>query len=150
MLECVGVIVYVLQLLFNYIGLVNVYYAESIVHFVIIPGVYLMNNDDTKAIIFGERWYQGIRHMLGIHTKPISPISVEMSNQTLKENRNPLTSYNPIPKSQNNMPLFRQLMYPRRCSSAHNLFPLAQLLDRNEIKKLQRRNSQPLQLDNVI
>ena len=47
-------------------------FANCIITFVIIPSVYLMNDEDTKKIIYKEGWYLGLRHMLGIHnqTKP--------------------------------------------------------------------------------
>ena len=40
--------------------------------FVIIPIVFLMNDEETKGIIAEENWYQGIRHMLGIY-KRVAP-----------------------------------------------------------------------------
>ena len=139
--ELGAAIIITLKLLFKYIGLTNVYYTDSIIYFVVIPCVHLMNNEDTKAIVFGECWYQGIRHMVGIYTKPVPARDVEISNQPWKNNRNPLNSNNPIPESQKNFPSHRKIIYFRRCSSGHNLFSLAQLLDSNEVKKLQKRNS---------
>ena len=141
MFESGAVILINLKLLFKYIGLTNVYFADSIIYFLVIPCFHLMNNDDTKAIVFGESWYHGIRHMLGIYTKTVPQINAEMYHPPREENKNPLNSNTPISESQKNMPSFRKVTYPRRCSSAHNLFPLTQLLDRNEQKTLQRRNS---------
>ena len=141
MFESGAVILINLKLLFKYIGLTNVYYADSIIYFLVIPCFHLMNNDDTKAIVFGESWYHGIRHMLGIYTKPVPPRGVKMSNKPWKNNRTPLNSTNAIPESQKNMPSLRKIIYFRRCSSAHNLFSLTQLLKSDEVKKLQKRNS---------
>ena len=45
--------------------------------FVIIPSVYLMNDQATKNIISEEGWYQGLRHMLGIHNQ-IKPEKLSM------------------------------------------------------------------------
>ena len=140
-LEFGAIIFMSLRYVFKYIGMTNVYYADSITYFVVIPCGHLMNNDDTKAIVFRECWYQGIRHMLGIYTKTVPQINADMYHPPREENKNPLNSNTPISKTQKNMPSFRKVTYPRRCSSAHNLFPLTQLLDRNEQKTLQRRNS---------
>ena len=124
-----------------YIGVANAYYADSVLCFVVIPCVHLMNNEDTKAVVFGESWYHGIRHMLGIYTKPVQAIAVDISNQPRKKKINQLNSNNPGPEPQNNVHLFRKKIYPRRCSSAHSLFPLTQLLDGNDVEKLNRYNS---------
>ena len=42
-------------------------YGPCIIMFVVEPIVYLMNDEDTKAIIVEENWYQGLKHMLGLH-----------------------------------------------------------------------------------
>ena len=41
----------------------------------IIPFVYLMNDEETKGIISEENWIQGLRHMLGVYnqSKPEDP-----------------------------------------------------------------------------
>ena len=49
------------------IGISNLHYVDAIVMFVLIPFVYLMNDEDTKRIILEEDWYEGIRHVLGIY-----------------------------------------------------------------------------------
>ena len=52
-------------------GIPNLYYPDAIIMFVVIPFVHLMNDEDTKSIILEENWYQGLRHMLGIHTSQV-------------------------------------------------------------------------------
>ena len=54
------------------IGLQHHHYPDCIMTFVIIPIVFLMNDEETKGIIAEENWYQGIRHMLGIY-KRVTP-----------------------------------------------------------------------------
>ena len=52
-------------------GIKYLHYPDCIGVNVVIPLVHLMQDDETKGIIAEENWYQGIRHMLGIHqTKP--------------------------------------------------------------------------------
>ena len=48
-------------------GISDLHYPDAIIMFVVIPFVHLMNDEDTKGIILEENWYQGLRHMLGIH-----------------------------------------------------------------------------------
>ena len=50
-------------------GVPNAYYPDAVLMFVIIPFTHLMNNEETKAIIFDENWYQGIMHALDIQKK---------------------------------------------------------------------------------
>ena len=52
-------------------GIPNLYYPDAITMFVVIPFVHIMNDEDTKIIVFEENWYQGLRHMLGIHTSQV-------------------------------------------------------------------------------
>ena len=49
------------------IGIPNHYLADPILMFVVIPGVYLMNDENTKGIISEEGWYQGLRYAVGIY-----------------------------------------------------------------------------------
>ena len=46
----------------------NLHYPDAIITFVVIPLVYLMNDEDTKTIILEKNWYQGLRNMLGLYT----------------------------------------------------------------------------------
>ena len=47
----------------------NLHYPDAIISFVVMPLVYLMNDEDTKTIILEENWYQGLRHVVGLYTK---------------------------------------------------------------------------------
>ena len=59
------------------IGVPNVYLVDAIIMFVVIPLVHLMNDEETKAIIYERNWYQGFRHMLGMYTEPELKISTQ-------------------------------------------------------------------------
>ena len=71
--ELVAVLITFCVPLFQYIGVPNVYFIDSITFFVIIPFFHLMNDDDTKKIIFYENFYQGIRYTLGMYIKSECP-----------------------------------------------------------------------------
>ena len=58
--------------LFMSFGVTNRHYPDAIIMFIMIPFVHLMNDAETKAIIYDKSWYRGLRHTLGIwKTKPI-------------------------------------------------------------------------------
>ena len=48
-------------------GWTNTYFTDPVSLFVIIPFLQLMNDDDTKEIIFNENWFQAIKYILGIY-----------------------------------------------------------------------------------
>ena len=68
MYEFVAILSGILTPFLHKLGIHNMYYPDAIVMFVVIPFVHLMNDEDTKIIILQRNWYQGLRHMLGMHT----------------------------------------------------------------------------------
>ena len=46
----------------------NSYLIDPVSMFVIIPFLYLFNDDHTKEIIFREDWWKGIKYVLGLYT----------------------------------------------------------------------------------
>ena len=69
LLECVGLLSMASITLLHTLGLHNIHYPDCIIMNVIIPIVYLMNDEETKGIIAEEGWYQGIRYMLGTYNR---------------------------------------------------------------------------------
>ena len=69
LLECVGLLSMASMTLLHALGLHNLHYPDCIIMNVIIPIVYLMNEEGTKGIIAEESWYQGIRYMMGTYTR---------------------------------------------------------------------------------
>ena len=67
--EMTGGFFTILSPLFKSLGVPNVYYPDAILMFIIIPFTHLMNDEETKAIIYDESWYQGFKHTLGIQKK---------------------------------------------------------------------------------
>ena len=53
----------------------NMYLTDAILKFVFIPFLYLLNDEQTKEIIYEENWYQGIRFVAGVYTKPLNKIN---------------------------------------------------------------------------
>ena len=51
-------------------GVPNLHLFDAVIMSIVIPLTHLLNDEDTKQVILEENWYQGIRHLLGIHVKP--------------------------------------------------------------------------------
>ena len=45
----------------------NTYLTYPFIMFVAIPGVHILNDEDTKTVITEKSWYNGIRHALGMY-----------------------------------------------------------------------------------
>ena len=88
-------------------GVPNIYYADAIMMFVVIPVVHLMNDEETKQIIYERNWYQGFRHMLGLYrepevkrsTQPVSPTKSSINRITPNEPKSKVTLLSPKPIS---------------------------------------------------
>ncbi len=62
-------LVFLLVVLFTILQSLYVLYGPFIIMFVITPLVYLMNDEETKGVIAEQNWYQGLKHMLGLHSE---------------------------------------------------------------------------------
>ena len=47
----------------------NTYLTYPVIMFVAIPGVHILNDEDTKAVIYEEGWFGVVKLMLGIYTQ---------------------------------------------------------------------------------
>ena len=84
--ELIAIATSVFSTALNKIGFPNVYLPDVIIMFVVIPLVHLMNDEETKEIIYNGNWYHGIRHVFGGHIEPrLLPSSIpklrQQSNQ---------------------------------------------------------------------
>ena len=50
-------------------GIPNLHLIDAIIMSIVIPLTHLLNDEDTKQVILEENWYQGLRHLLGLHVK---------------------------------------------------------------------------------
>ena len=57
-------------------GAFNIYFIDAILMFVVLPAMYLINDEGTKTVITQHGWIQGVRQMLGMRTQilPQAPI----------------------------------------------------------------------------
>ena len=63
--ELITVIITVVSPTVISLGMYHPYYFDTIVMFLVIPFLHLMNDEDTKTVIVQRGWYQGLRHMGG-------------------------------------------------------------------------------------
>ena len=47
----------------------NIYMPDAILSFILIPFLHLMNDEETKLIIFSENWFEGMKYVLGMRDK---------------------------------------------------------------------------------
>ena len=66
----------------------NIHFPDVIVTSIIIPFIYLLNDDSEKEVIFQSGWYQGFRYVLGIYTTPA------VANNSSDRNRIPVARLN--------------------------------------------------------
>jgi len=123
------------------LGIHNLHFIDAIVMFLVIPFLHLTNDDDTKAIICEENWYQGIRHMLGIYKEKVPqsairgpPSVADTKNKSSLSHNESLTNVIPTSSSRNRF-------LTRRCNSTSTLSSPQMLAatERNDL--LQRRYS---------
>ena len=66
-------------------GYRKLHYPDCIITFLIIPAVYVINDEETRGVIADENWYRGFRHMLGIRNE-IIPAAVPESPPRRNDN----------------------------------------------------------------
>ena len=60
-------------------GYRKLHYPDCILTFLIIPLVYLINDEETRGVIAEENWYQGFRYILGTRTEIIPATAPQSS-----------------------------------------------------------------------
>lgn len=67
--EFLAVVSAALTPLLHEYGIPNLHMIDAIIMSIVIPLTHLLNDEDTKEIIFEENWYQGIRYLFGLRMK---------------------------------------------------------------------------------
>ena len=55
----------------KYVKIRIFHHIDCIITLIIIPAVYIINDEETRGVIAEEGWYQGFRHILGMHNQII-------------------------------------------------------------------------------
>ena len=83
MFELIAIVSAFLTPFLHALEMPSLHYIDVIFMFVVIPFAHLMNDDETKFIIFEENWYQGLRHIVGVYTDP----ALRRKNQDIELDR---------------------------------------------------------------
>ena len=67
--EALGTIMFLIVPLQRYLGLTYLHCFDALLTFILIPIVYLANDEETKEIIVQKGWYKGIKHMIHYKNK---------------------------------------------------------------------------------
>ena len=60
-------------------GYRKLHYPDCIITFLIIPAVYVINDEETRGVIAEENWYQGFRYILGMRNEVIPAAAPQSS-----------------------------------------------------------------------
>ena len=75
--ELLGTMTFLIVPVQSYFGLTYLHCFDAMMTFILIPIVYITNDEETKRIISDQGWNMGMRHMMGIkHT------NVSMNNNS--------------------------------------------------------------------
>ena len=96
----------------------NIHFPDVILMFVIIPFIHLLNDEDTKHIIFEQGWIQGIKYVLGIYKdyKSIEDVASSGTIQNSGEDIN--TKQRTISPMIANLTTSQRRIILRKCKSA--------------------------------
>jgi hypothetical protein len=122
-------------------GIPNLHFIDAIVMFLVIPFLHLMNDEDTKVIIFKENWYQGIRHILGIYNEKEPQCGKREPPSVADPKNKPSPSHNESLKYLIHTTSAHNRVLIRRCHSASSVLPSHTLAANERTALLQRRNS---------
>jgi hypothetical protein len=122
-------------------GIPNVHFIDAIIMFLVIPFLHLLNDEDTKGIIFRENWYQGIRHMLGIYNEKVPQRGIRGSLSVADPTNKSSPFHNESLKHVIHTTSSQNRFLIRRCNSFSSLLPSHTLAATKEKALLQRRYS---------
>ena len=119
----------------------NIHFPDVILVFVLIPFIHLLNDEDTKGIIFDEGWIQSIKFVVGLYNNhlPGEDDSSSGASRNPREDRKmpQNTSSHTIANLSTSQ---RRLMY-RKCKSSINIASKDMFLLPKEKMHLERRYS---------
>ena len=119
----------------------NIHFPDVILMFVVIPFIHLLNDEDTKGIIFDQGWIQGIKYVLGISKD--CEVNENVANadeaQSTRRNRNmPPRAFSPMAAKLTTSQ--RRLIF-RKCKSSIDMVSKDGILLAKEKMHLERRYS---------
>ena len=90
--ELIAIVFACLTPVLHQFGIPNLHMIDCTMMFVLIPFLYLLNDEETNGIISDENWYQGIRYLLGIYIPQEKLEVITQPDPIPKQNRTPSPS----------------------------------------------------------
>ena len=117
----------------------NIHFPDVILMFVVIPFVHLLNDEDTKHIIFAHGWIQGIKYVLAMSKdrKLAGDVANSGVAQSPRKNRN-VRAFSPMIA---NLTTSQRRLILRKCNSSINMVAKDDILLAKEKIHLERRYS---------
>ena len=119
----------------------NIHFPDVILMFVVIPFIHLLNDEDTKGIIFDQGWIQGIKYVLGISKDCEVNENVANSDEAQSTRRNgnmPPRAFSPMAAK---LTTSQRLLIFRKCKSSIDMVSKDGILLAKEKMHLERRYS---------
>ena len=119
----------------------NIHFPDAIFMSVIIPSIHLLNQEETKGIIFEHGWYQGFKHLFGRYTESEGENrSVNRSSNTTNSRNLSMERRKSLSQDPNLQPTTKQL-WLRRCNSFTDMVLPHDLTIKDKITNSKRRHS---------
>ena len=119
----------------------NIHFPDAIFMSVIIPFIHLLNQEETKGIIFENGWYQGFKHAFGRYTEvECENRSVNRSSNTTN-NRNLNMDRRKCLSQDLNLQSPTKQLWLRRCNSSTDIALPHDLTIKYKISNSKRRHS---------
>ena len=117
----------------------NIHFPDVILMFVVIPFIHLLNDEDTKHIIFAHGWIQGIKYVLAMSKdrKLAGDVANSGVAQSPRKNRN-VRAFSPMIA---NLTTSQRRLILRKCNSSINMVSKDGILLAKEKMHLERRYS---------
>ena len=117
----------------------NIHFPDVILMFVVIPFIHLLNDEDTKHIIFAHGWIQGIKYVLAMSKdrKLAGDVANSGVAQSPRKNRN-VRAFSPMIA---NLTTSQRRLILRKCNSSINMVSKDGILLAKEKMCLERRYS---------
>ena len=143
-------------------GWANTSFTDPVSMFVILPFLHLMNDEDTKEIIYDENWFQAIKFILGIYVPSrVEPneerpnrlnVRNETCNHRASRNNNPPLN---VSRRSGQSPANTPSTYPpdsSKLKSSTSLPDITSNLKSNKVKQkdLKRSNSSYIKFSEAI
>ena len=119
----------------------NIHFPDAIFMSVIIPSIHLLNQEETKGIIFENGWYQGFKHVFGRYTKAGRQIRPVNGSSNTEDNHNLKKHIRKALSGDANLQLSSKQRWLRRCNSFPNMVLRDDLTIKDKITNSKRRHS---------